>query len=144
MPIPKPKSGEAEKDYINRCMGAIGDEYDDNKQAVAVCYQKWNDRNKKSRNMAKEPKLFEVTEEIFAEGIWNGMGFATSDLQKIVETFDAILLQKLDKTPLTHHTRPYFCTHVFLDDVKPDVGKDEIPHILADFSLLVDLDRWNP
>lgn len=36
--IPQPESGEAEKDYIDRCMAAIGGEYDDPSQAVAVCY----------------------------------------------------------------------------------------------------------
>jgi hypothetical protein len=36
--IPTPDSGESEKDYIDRCMAAIGGEYDDAAQAVAVCY----------------------------------------------------------------------------------------------------------
>lgn len=38
MPIPKPKQGEAEDVYISRCMQEIGGEYDDNTQAVAICY----------------------------------------------------------------------------------------------------------
>jgi len=37
MPIPKPNSGEAEKDYIGRCISAIKDEYDIEGQAYAVC-----------------------------------------------------------------------------------------------------------
>jgi len=37
MPIPKPKAGEAQNDYVGRCMSAIADEYDTNEQAVAVC-----------------------------------------------------------------------------------------------------------
>jgi hypothetical protein len=36
--IPQPESGEKETDYINRCMAAIGGEYDTPEQAVAVCY----------------------------------------------------------------------------------------------------------
>jgi hypothetical protein len=36
--IPTPESGEKESDYINRCMGAIGSEYDTQEQALAVCY----------------------------------------------------------------------------------------------------------
>jgi len=36
--IPTPESGEKEKDYIDRCMAAIGGEYDTPEQAVAVCY----------------------------------------------------------------------------------------------------------
>ena len=37
MPIPKPKAGEAQNDYVGRCMHAIADEYDTNEQAVAIC-----------------------------------------------------------------------------------------------------------
>jgi hypothetical protein len=37
MPIPKPNPNEAQNDYVSRCMSAIGDEYDTNEQAVAVC-----------------------------------------------------------------------------------------------------------
>jgi len=36
--IPTPESGEKESDYISRCMGAIGSEYDTQEQALAVCY----------------------------------------------------------------------------------------------------------
>jgi hypothetical protein len=38
MPIPKLKAGESENEYVGRCMEAIGGEYDDNAQAVAICY----------------------------------------------------------------------------------------------------------
>jgi len=37
MPIPKPKAGEQQNDYVGRCMSAIADEYDTNEQAVAIC-----------------------------------------------------------------------------------------------------------
>ncbi|NIQ81013.1 MAG: hypothetical protein GTN93_23535 [Anaerolineae bacterium] len=42
MPIPKPRSGEKENEYINRCMSAIGDEGPTNQQ-LAICYDKWRD-----------------------------------------------------------------------------------------------------
>jgi len=37
MPIPKPKDGEEEKDFIGRCVRSITDEYDQN-QALGICY----------------------------------------------------------------------------------------------------------
>jgi hypothetical protein len=43
MPIPKPQSGEKQSDYIQRCMQAIGSEYQDKDQAVAVCYTHWRE-----------------------------------------------------------------------------------------------------
>ena len=38
MPIPKLKAGESENEYVSRCMEAIGGEYDDNAQPLAICY----------------------------------------------------------------------------------------------------------
>ena len=42
MPIPKPKSGESEKDFISRCMGdpVMVDEYEQDQRA-AICYSAW-------------------------------------------------------------------------------------------------------
>ena len=65
MPIPKPKKDEKEKDFISRCMKAIGDEYPQ-KQALAICYQKWNDRNKKKE--VKEMNEITLTKDYFIEG----------------------------------------------------------------------------
>jgi len=48
MPIPKPKPGEKEDDFVGRCLAAIGDEYEDNDQAVAVCYSTFREAKKKS------------------------------------------------------------------------------------------------
>jgi hypothetical protein len=41
MPIPKPKPGEGEKDFISRCMAddVMRSEYPDEEQRAAVCYQ---------------------------------------------------------------------------------------------------------
>jgi hypothetical protein len=38
MPIPNVKGNEAEETYIGRCMEAIGGEYDDKTQPLAICY----------------------------------------------------------------------------------------------------------
>jgi hypothetical protein len=37
-PIPSPESGEEQDKYISRCMESIGNEYDTQEQALAVCY----------------------------------------------------------------------------------------------------------
>ena len=37
MPIPNPKSGEAQDEFVGRCMTEIGSEYDQD-QALAICY----------------------------------------------------------------------------------------------------------
>jgi len=49
MPLPKPKSGEKQKDFHSRCMGSsvMKSEYPDNKQRNAVCYSQWRGSKKK-------------------------------------------------------------------------------------------------
>lgn len=43
MPIPKVKNKEKRSDYIGRCVSAISSEYDNNKQAVAICYNSFKE-----------------------------------------------------------------------------------------------------
>lgn len=105
MPIPKPKKGEGEKDFISRCMSAIGDEYKDKDQAVAVCYQSWKDKSKPKANGAVvlaaniDPDL--VREEVLegtaykvapvvmaVEGVMNDIFYPAEELGKFVSSWD--------------------------------------------------------
>lgn len=45
-PIPSPGKDESQDDFISRCMSAIGGEYEDKKQAIAICYDSWRKRKK--------------------------------------------------------------------------------------------------
>lgn len=42
-PIPSPSGDESKDDYMKRCMGDIGGEYDQD-QAVAICVKKYEDK----------------------------------------------------------------------------------------------------
>lgn len=46
MPIPRPEANEEQEHYIGRCMHAIGNEYENNHQAVAVCFSTWREHHK--------------------------------------------------------------------------------------------------
>ena len=50
MPIPKPKTGETQDEFIERCMSneTMKEEFPDNDQRLAICFQKWKDKSKKS------------------------------------------------------------------------------------------------
>jgi len=52
MPLPKPKKGESQDDFVSRCMSeAYGSDAPDDRtqeQAVAMCMQAWRDKDKKS------------------------------------------------------------------------------------------------
>jgi hypothetical protein len=41
MPIPQPRAGEKEEEYIDRCMSVLETEYDDISQRYAVCIGKF-------------------------------------------------------------------------------------------------------
>ena len=41
MPLPKPKKDEPRPDFMSRCMANLKDEYKDNKQRAAICYNQW-------------------------------------------------------------------------------------------------------
>ena len=43
MPIPKPEDKEKRSAFVSRCMTEIGSEYKNNKQAVAICYNAFNE-----------------------------------------------------------------------------------------------------
>ena len=50
MPLPKPKSGEKEQDFISRCMSnsVMKEEFKDKDQRVAVCYSQFKKTNENS------------------------------------------------------------------------------------------------
>lgn len=49
MPLPKPKKGEQQDDWMNRCMGhpKMNSEYPDRSQRYAICLSQWDRRKKK-------------------------------------------------------------------------------------------------
>jgi len=62
MPIPTPKPDESQDDFGDRCMHAIGGEYEDKKQAYAICMDKYRDYKKKaSGNEGVTEKIFLAT-----------------------------------------------------------------------------------
>ena len=58
MPMPKPKKKEKEGDFIERCMGdeVMKEEYKDNKQRLAICYDIWR-KSKEGKAMNKEREV---------------------------------------------------------------------------------------
>lgn len=62
MPIPQPKSGENQDDFISRCMGDdfMNSEYPDEDQRFAICNNQWKDRK-----MARDRELRYITFEGF-------------------------------------------------------------------------------
>jgi hypothetical protein len=56
MPIPKPKDGEPEKDFISRCVSQISNEYEQ-EQALAICYNQMS----KAVKLKKQEEVFVLT-----------------------------------------------------------------------------------
>lgn len=46
MPLPKPKAGEKQKDFMQRCISdpTMNTEFPKEDQRVAICYNQWRDK----------------------------------------------------------------------------------------------------
>jgi|694.fasta_scaffold28230_9 hypothetical protein len=71
MPIPKPKSGQTEQEYVSECIPAILDEYGQ-EQSAAICYNTY----RTEVGMSTESKIASKLREIQYRGI---------DLTKLAE-----------------------------------------------------------
>jgi hypothetical protein len=49
MPIPKPKAGESQKDFMPRCISQLMN-YHDREEAMAICYDTWKKKNSRQVN----------------------------------------------------------------------------------------------
>jgi HK97 family phage prohead protease len=60
VPIPDPNKYKNKDKYVEACMSAIGDEYDDSDQALAVCFSKWKEKKSMSENI--ERRIYPFTD----------------------------------------------------------------------------------
>lgn len=46
MPVPTPRSGEQQDDFISRCISFLADEDPEmpNRQRIAICFSQWRDK----------------------------------------------------------------------------------------------------
>ena len=59
MPIPTPNENESRDEFVERCMDAIGDE--DN--ALAICFDKWEEKNMIDPKILKSAKVLKFPEQ---------------------------------------------------------------------------------
>ena len=72
MPIPKPNPDEQESDFVSRCVEAIGGEYEDADQALAVCHAQFREGKSVQQVMLAAVKAGRPGEEF-------GYGITTAD-----------------------------------------------------------------
>ena len=65
MPIPKPKDDEKEADFISRCMGndTMQEDYPDNDQRLAICYDSWRAMEKSMNDIERKSVQIELKED---------------------------------------------------------------------------------
>ena len=66
MPIPKPKDGEKQPDFMSRCMSALADDDMPQDQKLAVCFGAFR---KKGESMDSETKYDEDGHIVVAENV---------------------------------------------------------------------------
>lgn len=66
MPIPSPRKGQSQEDFMKFCMGSevMTKEFPEQKQRVAVCLSKWKEAHKgsESSNLETENQLLKIIE----------------------------------------------------------------------------------
>jgi len=64
MPLPKPKTGEKQQDFISRCMSnpTMKKEFPEQKQRLAVCFSQW--RRFRGKMIGKWNKMLEVIKKV--------------------------------------------------------------------------------
>ena len=96
--VPQLGPTESDDDFITRCMGdeEMVDSFPDNPQRAVICNsqltrfaKKDEEKKKRKRDQAYEAG-FEIEQEIFAVGLWNGMEFTTGDLKMISNAFHTL------------------------------------------------------
>lgn len=60
MPIPSPKPGESESDFVGRCVSEISNEYDQ-EQSIAICFNTY--RTEKAEAMEKNIQALKDAEK---------------------------------------------------------------------------------
>ena len=109
MPLPKPKTGENEEDFISRCMGnpTMKDDYPEQKQRLAVCYSRW--KEKKMIKTRENRKVIPYKDHGTAEENtpWNGgaetKACEVDDLKVICTWYDAEDEENKGAYKLPHH-----------------------------------------
>jgi hypothetical protein len=64
MPIPTPKEGQSEQEYVSECISAISDEYEQS-QAAGICYSTY----RKEKGLSKQEMMYSVLREMHYRGI---------------------------------------------------------------------------
>lgn len=64
MPIPTPKDGQSEQEYVSECISAIYDEYGE-EQSAAICYNTY----RKEKGLSKQEMMYSRLREMHYRGI---------------------------------------------------------------------------
>lgn len=64
MPLPKPKEGETEKEFIARCMAddIMNEEHPDEEERAGICYSQWRNKSlNQIKNIINEIKALDLS-----------------------------------------------------------------------------------
>lgn len=111
MPLPKPRKGEKQNDFISRCMSAVKDEFPGQKQRTAVCFSQW--RQKEQGEIEDEDEE-EGDEEIEMEHFkypmrenWQMLEFNVPIIENYTINDEFIIKGKAISETTTHNNHKY-------------------------------------
>lgn len=107
MPIPKPKKGESQGDFISRCVSSatMKEEYPDGNDRLGVCFGSWNKEKKvekqKYKKWSKEKAKTWLKEHDFKVGTYEKMANYHSFRQEDPDKYDSF---RTEKSPFNFKT----------------------------------------
>lgn len=74
MPLPEPKAGENQDEWLKRCMGdpVMVSEFEDEAQRYAVCLSLWEKEGDRDMNCVEERKALPIHHTETSDGPWDG------------------------------------------------------------------------
>jgi len=119
MPMPKPKTDESKKDFLQRCMGdpVMVEDYDDEKQRYAICNSLWDkDENKSIKKLmeqrflpAKELRVVIADDQpvkiVGYSAVYNSLSDDLGGFKEIIRpgAFTRVLMNNPDVRALVDH-----------------------------------------
>lgn len=109
MPMPKPKSGEPEKDFVSRFMAdqAMGVEFPDEKQRAAVAHSTWKESQKDAGEMTTAEGAFtadSILESLSLRSLATRWGIGTAI--QYIKTVDEVFAKGLTSPTLAFSLAP--------------------------------------
>jgi len=144
MPIPSPRKGESEDDFVSRCVGdtSVKEDFPDQKQRLAVCFDSFRDSSKHDKDEKKRKKKVKSNMITFKAEVGKSRKEKFNDIEHLVipvvalvegvlhsansEQPELALASEFGKAPAGWNGRPVTINHPEIRGEKVSANSPEV------------------